>query len=156
MLLVHQMWTFFKNKIIFFVIFINLRKKIVGRFKCELWQQPVNSYHKFAIPHDDFQYYWVSMMFELESFFFRASLAMNPMRPSATFFFHPDGEKWPSRAPGSSFSSWFGPSSIRQAQTIPSPPGHARGLRTREKRGRAYSVGKRHPDTSILHHYFVS
>jgi hypothetical protein len=28
-------------------------------------------------------------------------------------FFHPDGKKWPSRAPGSLFSPGFGPSSIR-------------------------------------------
>jgi hypothetical protein len=73
----------------------------------------------------------------------RASLAMNPMRPLAAFFFHPDGEKRFSRAPGFSFSLGFGPSSIRRAQAIPGPPGRARGLRTREKRGRARSVGER-------------
>jgi hypothetical protein len=43
-------------------------------------------------------------------------------------------------APGSSFSSGFGLSSIRRAHAIPGPPGSARGFRTSEKRGRARSV----------------
>jgi hypothetical protein len=69
---------------------------------------------------------------------------MNPMRPPATLFFlHPNGEKWPSSALGSSFSPRFGSSSNRRVQATPAPPGCARGLRTREKRGRARSVGKR-------------
>jgi hypothetical protein len=72
----------------------------------------------------------------------RASPAMVPARPPAAFF-HPDGVKRPSRAPGSSFSPGFGPSSIRRAQAIPGPPGRARGLRTREKWKRARSVGER-------------
>jgi hypothetical protein len=46
--------------------------------------------------------------------------------------FHPDGEKWPSRAPGSSISPGSGPSSIRRAQAIPGLPGRARGLRTKQ------------------------
>jgi hypothetical protein len=36
-------------------------------------------------------------------------------------FFHPDGEKRSSRAPGSSFSPGFGLSSIWRAQAIPAP-----------------------------------
>jgi hypothetical protein len=58
-------------------------------------------------------------------------------------FLHPDGGIRPSRAPGSSFSPGFGPKSIRRAQANPGPPGRARGLRTREKRKRARSVGER-------------
>jgi hypothetical protein len=58
-------------------------------------------------------------------------------------FFHPEGEKRPRRAPGSSFSFGFGPSSIRRAQAIPGPPGRARVLWMREKRGRARYVGER-------------
>jgi hypothetical protein len=57
--------------------------------------------------------------------------------------FHPDGEKRPSRAPGSLFFPEFGPSSIRRAQAIPGPSGHAQGLWTREKRERARSVDER-------------
>jgi hypothetical protein len=68
---------------------------------------------------------------------------MNPTRPPAAIFFHPDGEKQPSRGPGSSFSPGFWPSYIRRVQAIPAPPGCARGLRTTEKRGRASSVGER-------------
>jgi hypothetical protein len=60
-----------------------------------------------------------------------------------SLFFYPDGEKRPSLAPGSSFSPGFGPPSIWRAQAIPGPPGRARGLRTREKRGRARSVSER-------------
>jgi hypothetical protein len=73
----------------------------------------------------------------------RASPAMNPTRPPIALFFHPDGEKWPSRAPGSPFPPGFGPSSIQQAQAILGPPRRAWGLRTREKRGWARSVGER-------------
>jgi hypothetical protein len=40
-----------------------------------------------------------------------------------SFFFNSDGEKRLSRAPGSSFSSGFGPLSIRRAQAIPGPRG---------------------------------
>jgi hypothetical protein len=58
-------------------------------------------------------------------------------------FFHPDGVIWPSHAPGSSFSSGFGSSSIQRAQAIPGPPECARGLRMREKRGWARSIGER-------------
>jgi hypothetical protein len=65
-------------------------------------------------------------------------------------FFYPNGGKRPSHASGSSFSPGFGPSSIRRAQAIPGPPGRARGLRTREKWGRACSVGKRHPEPYYL------
>jgi hypothetical protein len=72
----------------------------------------------------------------------RASPAMNLTRPP-TALFHLDGEKRPSRTPGSSYSPGFGPSSIRRAQAIPAPPGCTRGHRTREKQGRARSVGER-------------
>jgi hypothetical protein len=72
----------------------------------------------------------------------RASPAMNPARPRQPFF-HPDGGKRPSRAPGSPFSPGFGPLSIRRAQAILGPLGRARGLRTREKRGRACSISER-------------
>jgi hypothetical protein len=58
-------------------------------------------------------------------------------------FLHPDGGIRPSRAPGSSFSPGFEPKSIRRAQANPGPPGRAWGLRTREKRKRARSVGER-------------
>jgi hypothetical protein len=51
-------------------------------------------------------------------------------------FFHPDGVNRPSRAPGSSFLSGSGPSSIRRAQANPGLPGHARGLRTKETRAK--------------------
>jgi hypothetical protein len=40
-----------------------------------------------------------------------------------SLFFYPDGEKWLSRAPGSSFSPEFGLSSIRRAHVIPGPRG---------------------------------
>jgi hypothetical protein len=66
-----------------------------------------------------------------------------PGEVPGSHFFYPDGEKRPSRAPGSSFSPGFGPSSIRRAQAIPGPSGRARGLRTREKQGWARSVGER-------------
>jgi hypothetical protein len=79
----------------------------------------------------------------------RASPAMNPARPRQPFF-HPDGGKRPSRAPGSSFPPGFGPLSIRRAQAIPGPPGRARGLRTREKRGRACSVSERTRTQTLL------
>jgi hypothetical protein len=46
--------------------------------------------------------------------------------------FHPDGEKRPSHAPGSSISPGSGPSSIRRAQAIPGLPERARGLRTKQ------------------------
>jgi hypothetical protein len=49
----------------------------------------------------------------------RASPATSPVRPSAPIFFHPDSENRSSRAPGSSFSPGFGPSSIWRAQAIP-------------------------------------
>jgi hypothetical protein len=72
----------------------------------------------------------------------RASPAMNPTRPPAALFY-PDGKKRPSRAPDSSFSPGFGPSSIWRAQAFLGPPRCARGLWTREKRGWARSVGER-------------
>jgi hypothetical protein len=72
----------------------------------------------------------------------RASPAMN-RRGSRQPFFSSGQRKRPSRAPGFSFPPGFGPSSIRRAQAIPGPPGRARGLRTREKRGRARSVSER-------------
>jgi hypothetical protein len=53
-----------------------------------------------------------------------------------TLIFHPDGEKWLSRAPGSSISPEFGPSSIRRAQAIPGLPERARELRTKEMRAK--------------------
>jgi hypothetical protein len=56
----------------------------------------------------------------------------DPDEAPGTLIFHPDGEKWPSRAPGSSISSGSGPSSIRRAQAIPGLPGRARGLRTKQ------------------------
>jgi hypothetical protein len=86
------------------------------------------------------------------AFKLRVSPAMNPTRPPAVFFFHPDGEKRPSRAPNYSFSPGFGPSSIRRVQAIPAPLACARGLRTREKRGRARSVGERTREP----HYLVA
>jgi hypothetical protein len=46
----------------------------------------------------------------------RASLAMVPARSRQPFFFHSDGEKGLNRAPGSSFSPGFGPSSIRRTR----------------------------------------
>jgi hypothetical protein len=55
-----------------------------------------------------------------------------PGEAPGILFFHPDGENRPSRAPGSSISSGFGHSSIRQDQAIPGLPGRARGLRTKE------------------------
>jgi hypothetical protein len=53
-----------------------------------------------------------------------------------TLFFHPEGKNRPNRAPGSSISPGFGPSSIRRAQAIPGLPGRARGLRTKEMRAK--------------------
>jgi hypothetical protein len=92
----------------------------------------------------------------------RASPAMNLTRPLAAFFFHPDGEKRSSRAPGSSFSSGFGPSSIRRVQAIPAPPGRARGLRTKQMRGKRRGkfprvwwprlVGEKGRSSSSSHH----
>jgi hypothetical protein len=82
----------------------------------------------------------------------RPSPAVSPMRPLAALFFYPYGVIWPSRAPGSSFSPGFGPSSIRRAQAIIGPLGCARGLRTREKRGWARSVSERTREP----HYLVA
>jgi hypothetical protein len=70
-------------------------------------------------------------------------LQPSPRRGPRQPFFHPDGVIRPSRAPGSSFSPGFGPSSIQRAQAIPGPPGCAQGLQTREKRGWARSVSER-------------
>jgi hypothetical protein len=64
------------------------------------------------------------------------------LTPSGRFL-HSDGGIRFSRVPGSSFSSGFGPKSIRRAQADPGPPGRARGLRTREKRKQVRSVGER-------------
>jgi hypothetical protein len=72
----------------------------------------------------------------------RASPAMNPARSPAAFF-SSGRRKRPSRAPDSSFSHGFRLSSIQRAQAIPGSPGHARGLRMREKRGWARSIGER-------------
>jgi hypothetical protein len=58
------------------------------------------------------------------------------MRPLAALFFHPDSKKWFSHAPGSSFSSGLGLSSIRRAHIIPGPTGRARGVRRKQKRGK--------------------
>jgi hypothetical protein len=51
-------------------------------------------------------------------------------------FFHPDSENRCSRAPGSSISLGFEPSSIRRAQAIPGLPGRARRLRTKKMRAK--------------------
>jgi hypothetical protein len=55
-----------------------------------------------------------------------------PDEAPGALIFHPDGEKRPSRAPGSSISPGSGSSSIRRAQAIPGLPGRARGLRTKQ------------------------
>jgi hypothetical protein len=117
-------------------------------------------FHLIGLSRSHILWIWIIQMEDLKKRFFeggekkgrkasernnaivRASPATSPARPPAPFFY-PDGEKWPSRAPDSSFSPGFGPSSIRWAQAIPGPSGHARGLRTREKRERARSVGER-------------
>jgi hypothetical protein len=59
-----------------------------------------------------------------------------PGEVSGILFFHPDGENLLSRAPGFSILPGFGPSSIRRAQAIPSLPGSARGLWTKQKRAK--------------------
>jgi hypothetical protein len=53
-----------------------------------------------------------------------------------SLFYSSRRRKRTSRAPGSSFSPEFGPLSIRRAQAIPAPPGHARGLRRKQMCGK--------------------
>jgi hypothetical protein len=66
---------------------------------------------------------------------------MNPTRPSTAVF--SSGRRKTIPRPRFLVSPRFGPSSIRRVQAIPGPPGRARGFRTREKRGRARSIGER-------------
>jgi hypothetical protein len=71
----------------------------------------------------------------LKFYILRASPLTSPTRPP-TPFFHPDGKKRPSRAPGSLILPGFGPSSIRRAQAIPGLSGRARGLLIKEMRAK--------------------
>jgi hypothetical protein len=85
--------------------------------------------------------------------YLRAPPAVSLTRPPAAVFFHPDGVIRPSRAPTPRFPPDLAFHPSGKLRPSPSPPGCARGLRTRKKWGRARSVGER---THEPYHFVVA